>query len=315
MRSEGKSDSYLSLVGYCVSSLSRHLASNAMPVRIRDITAWHIRGYLTQLQSAQCFAQHPYARPQKKQLSGHTVNTYGRSLRAFWSWLEGEGIIDDNPFCRVKIPPAPETVIPTLSDDQLRSLFAQIDTKQPQGVRDYAIIALLVDTMVRVSELINCRLVDVDLDRREITVWGKGRKQRVIPFAVTAQKILWKYIKLYRPEPCLQADDRLFLTFDGRPLTKNRVEEIVKKYGNQAGIKGVRLSPHTFRHTGASIFCRNGGDSFSLKRIMGHADIKTSQIYVHHNQEEVNVAHTRASPLDSLGLKQPVTRRKRKSPP
>jgi integrase/recombinase XerD len=106
--------------------------------------------------------------------------------------------------------------------------------------------------------------------------------------------------------------NKLFLTQDGRPLNKNRVETIIKRYGLKAGIQGVRVSPHTFRHTGAVMFLRNGGDLFTLKRITGHTDLKSLQTYLNLSQSDISRVHADASPVDNLGIT-PKTHRKKKT--
>ena len=132
---------------------------------------------------------------------------------------------------------------------------------------------------------------------------GKGSKERFVPIGATTQKLLWKYIKLYRPEPALPRFDNVFLTKDGRPLTKNRVEAMMKKYGRKAGISGVRCSPHTLRHTACVMWIRNGGDIFSLQRITGHSSLEVLRGYVNLAQGDILAAHQRYSAVDNLDLK------------
>lgn len=301
-RSEGKSTNYINLVTACIGFFIRYLDANSLPTNVSGINAQHIRGFIVYLQSVNRFANHPFARPQECGLSGHTINTYMRSLRAFWSWLESEEIIGDNPFSQLRIPRAPIKVIPTFSEEQIKALLSRVDIASPQGYRNYTIILLLLDTMIRVSELTSCRMEDLNLEGRVIKVWGKGSKERIVPFAKTAQKALWKYISFHRPEPQIPRHDMLFLTADGRPMTKNRIQTIIKSYGRKAGIAVVRVSPHTFRHTGAIAFLRNGGDLFTLQRIMGHAGLEVLRGYVNLSQGDLNMVHAKASPLDNLGL-------------
>lgn len=171
---------------------------------------------------------------------------------------------------------------------------------------------LLLDTMIRVSELTGCHVEDLNLEGRYLKVWGKGSKERIVPLGRTVQKALWKYITFYRPQPYMPRRDMLFLTADGRPMTKNRVEAILKAYGKRAGLRGVRVSPHTFRHTGAVLFLRNGGDVFSLQRIMGHSTLEVLRGYVNLSQGDLNRVHANASPLDNLEITTPRTRRARR---
>ena len=232
-----------------------------------------------------------------------------RSLRAFWHWLETEGIIEANPFHQIKIPKAPKKVIPTFSEEQIRALLAQIDTSSPEGFRNYTIVLLLLDTMIRVSELTGCQMEHLNLENRSLRVWGKGLQRTRCSLWETSQRALWRYVTLYRPEPCIPSQNMLFLTADGRAMNKNRVEVILKTYGRKAGLNGVRVSPHTFRHTGAVAFLRNGGDLFTLQRIMGHSSLEVLQGYVALSQADLARVHGKASPLDNLGLVTPRVRK------
>jgi len=311
-RAEGKSQKYISLVTASVKLFIRYLEANGLPTNVAQISVQAIKGFILHLQCVKRFAVHPFAKPQETRLAGHTINAYMRSLRAFWSWLEEECIIDTNPFFSLRVPKAPKKVIPTFSEEQIKALLAQIDTLSPKGFRNYCIILLLLDTMIRVSELTGCRIEDLNLESRVLKVWGKGSKERIVPFGRVVQKALWRYTTFYRPDPHIPRHDTLFLTFDGRPMTKNRVEAILRAYGEKARIKGVRVSPHTFRHTGAVAFLRNGGDLFSLQRIMGHSSLEVLRGYINLSQGDLNRVHEKASPLDNLGLPTPRVRRGRK---
>ena len=225
-----------------------------------------------------------------------------RSLRIFFSWLVSEGVIETNPFNRVKIPRPPRKVIPTFSDSQIQQLLNVIDTVTPGGYRDYAIILTLLDTAMRVSELCTLKLDNLWLEDGMVKVWGKGNKERLIPIGKQVQRLLWRYINRYRPEPARANTDFLFLTVDGRPLTKDRVEKMMTYYGKKAGISGIRCSPHTLRHTAAVRFLRNGGDVFSLQRMLGHASLEMTRRYCELADIDVKRAHMTASPVDNLNL-------------
>ena len=114
-RAEGKSPKTISTVTSSVSYLERYLSSEGWPTDAKYIGPNEIRAFILYLKSKKRFSQHPYATPQQDGLSDHSINCYVRSVRAFWSWLAGEGIIDENPFARVKVPRAPRKVIPTFS--------------------------------------------------------------------------------------------------------------------------------------------------------------------------------------------------------
>jgi integrase/recombinase XerD len=259
-----------------------------------------IRAFILFLKSKKRFSQHPYATPQQDGLSDHSINCYVRSVRAFWSWLAGEGIIDENPFARVKVPRAPRKVIPTFSPSQIRALLGAIDTATPEGFRDCVIILTLLDTGLRVSELAGLRLDDVWLEEGVLKVTGKGGKERIIPIGKGVRRLLWRYISGVRPGPENPSCDAVFLTADGRPLTVHRIRNRMTVYGRRAGLSGVRCSPHTLRHTAAVSFLRNGGDVFSLQRLLGHSTLLMTRHYCELADVDVRRAHATASPVDNL---------------
>jgi integrase/recombinase XerD len=215
----------------------------------------------------------------------------------------------------MKIPKAPKKIIPIFSEEQLRHLFRSVDITSPIGYRDYTIMLALLDTGTRCSELTGLRLADVNLDSRLLKVWGKGSKERLVPIGAKVQKALWKYLVRFRPEPATPRYEQVFLTRDGRPLTKDRLEAIVERYGRKADITGVRVSPHTFRHTMAVTFLRNGGDVFSLQRILGHSQLEVVRGYVNLAQSDISRVHRRNSPADNLEFKLPRLRREKAGKP
>jgi integrase/recombinase XerD len=301
-RSEGKSGGTIAIVESSVRYLRQFLEGEGLSPDVREIGATEMRRFIVSLRERPRFASHRFTRPQGGRLSGHTINGYLRALRSFWSWLESEGFIEENPFRAVRIPKAPIKVIPTFTDEQLRALFGAVDSTSPVGCRDYAIMLMLLDTGIRCSELTGLRLTDVDLNGRLLKVHGKGNKERMVPIGAKVQKAVWKYLNCHRPQPATSRYDHVFLTRDGRPLSKDRLEAIVERHGTKAGIFGVRVSPHTFRHTMAVTFLRNGGDVFSLQRITGHSQLDVLRGYVNLAQSDISRVHERNSPADNLEL-------------
>jgi len=229
-RSEGRSPRTIQIVTSSIASLESFLHSQGVPPNAATIGPAEMRAFILYLQEKRCYSQHPYAPPQTRRLSAHTVNCYMRSIRAFWSWLLREGIVDQSLFDVVKVPKAPLKLMPTFSNSQIRAFLDAIDTRTPEGFRDYAIIRTLLDTGVRVSELTGLRLRDTRLDEGTLRVLGKGNKERLVPVGRGLKRLLWRYISGLRPQPALVGLDFVFLTVDGRPLTKNRVEAMMKNY-------------------------------------------------------------------------------------
>ncbi|MFQ5924497.1 MAG: tyrosine-type recombinase/integrase [Dehalococcoidia bacterium] len=299
---EGKSPKTIQMVAESVGRLERFLRSEGLTTDVSEIGPGEIRAFILHLQRKRCFSHHPFAKCQERGLSRHTVNCYLRSIRAFWSWLISEGIVEQTPFVRVKVPKAPRKVIPTFSDSQIRALLDAIDNATPEGFRDYVIILALLDTALRVTELTGLRLDNLWLEEGVLKVMGKGGRERLVPIGKGVQRLLWRYIYIFRPELANPNRDFVFLTADGRPITRNRIQKRMALYGERAGLKGVRCSPHTLRHTAAVSFLRNGGDVFSLQRLLGHSTLQMTRHYCELADVDVKRAHVTASPVDNLVL-------------
>ncbi|HUU62884.1 MAG TPA: tyrosine-type recombinase/integrase [Dehalococcoidia bacterium] len=302
-RIEGKSPKTVAIYTTALTILNNFLKQDGLPTDVGEIGVLEIRRFILYLQQTKTYKEHPYTRPQQKGLTGHTINCYLRAIRAFWSWLVSEEIIETNPFHRIKIPKSPNKVILPFTDDQIMSLLATIDTHSATGFRDWTMILTLLDTGIRVTELSKIELKDANVNQRSLKVWGKGAKERVVPIGGTVQRAIVKYVNRYRSNPVNQLSDRLFLTRAGEPLTANRIETIIENYGRKAGIEGVRCSPHTFRHTFAINYLRNGGDVFSLQRILGHSTLDMVKNYLNLAQSDLQAAHLRCSPVDNMQLK------------
>jgi site-specific recombinase XerD len=300
---EGKSPNAIAIVTYSVSYFQSFLTTQRISTNATQISYHEMRAFILYLQQKRCFSNHRFNHAQDRGLSGHTINCYLRSLRIFFSWLVSEGIIGTNPFDRVKIPRPPRKIIPTFTDSQIQQLLNAIDTKTPEGYRDCTITLTLLDTGMRVSELCHLKLDNVWLEEGILKVLGKGNKERLIPIGKQVQRLLWRYISRFRPDPAMANSGFLFLTRDGRPMTKDRVEKILTHYGRMAELKGVRCSPHTLRHTAAVKFLRNGGDVFSLQRILGHASLEMTRRYCELADIDVKRVHMTASPVDNLEVK------------
>jgi site-specific recombinase XerD len=300
-RTEGKSYNTISLNVTALRLFQEFLRAVQIPTDVDYIGVPEIRQFILYLQQVKAWRRHPTISPRSHGLSGHSINSYLRAISAFWSWLVAEEITTDNPFRRIKIPRPPRKVVPTFTEAHIRSLLNVIDKSTSLGMRDRAVVLTLLDTGLRVSELTTLELEHVDLEAGMLKVFGKGAKERLAPIGARVQRALWKYINQFRPEPALRTNS-LFLTRNGVPLTKVYVETLLKRYAKKAGIDGVRCSPHTFRHTFAITYLRNGGDVFSLQQILGHSSLDAVRVYVNLAQSDVKAAHRRYSPADNMNL-------------
>lgn len=309
-RSEGISENTIMLTERAVSYFSNFLTGSGLPTNVESIGTSEIRSFILHLKEVQRFQSHPFIKSHDRKLTGHTINCYLRSISAFWSWLFREGFLEVNPFARIKIPKAPTKVIIPFTEDQIQSLLQALDTSDISGLRAYAIILTFLDTGMRLGELIGLKKDDVDLRNKMLKVFGKGAKERRLPMGKRLLAALWKY-QLHRPQPATGSIDNFFLTQDGWPLTKNRVETIIKDLGKKAGLQGVRCSPHTFRHTFCIEFLRNGANLFSLQQMTGHSSLEVLRGYVALAESDVKIAHQKFSPADNLNLKMPCLRKKK----
>lgn len=297
---EGKSPRSTEAVTNSVKYFQKFLATHSESVALVEVTRYEIRGFIGYLQQARCYASHRFTPVQEKHLSGHTINCYARSLRIFYSWLVSEEIITTNPFNGVKVPPPPVKVIPTFTGSQIQQLLKAVNKKTATGYRDFAIILTFLDTGIRLSELCSMTIENLHLEDGFGTVRGKGNKERTFPFGKQLQRVLWSYIERYRPEP---ANPKCtFFYRDGKPFKGRMVETMMKRYGQKAQLTGVRCSPHTLRHTAAISFLRNGGDLFSLQRILGHSSLEMTRRYCAVTDIDVKRMHATASPVDNLPI-------------
>jgi len=269
-----------------------------------ELSTEAIRAFVVYLQQSVRADEHNPRKPTRSDgLSPQTVQGYVRVIKAFLSWAHREGLIDENPASRVKVPKAPQTIVPTLNESQVRRFLSVIDRSKPIGFRDYCIVLTLLDTGIRLSELVGLQLPDLDLEEGHFRVMGKGSKERMVPVGASLQKALWKYINRYRPEPIHPNVKALFLTRDGRGISSSTVYWRLRSYGKKAGLQGARCSPHTFRHTFAKNFLLNGGDVFTLQKILGHSSLAVVRMYVDMASEDVQIQHRRYSPVDWMKLK------------
>lgn len=218
-----------------------------------------------------------------------SVAGYVRGLRAFGNWLAADGLAEARAFRTLARPRVPHKVIEPLSDEDLRRLLAAC------GPRDRAILLLLFDTGLRVSEAAGIRLGDLRPDGT-IKVMGKGAKERIVPVGSAARTAIIRYLER-RGEA--DPDAPLFRSQSGEALTLNGIQQLLVRLKNRVGIAG-RCSPHTFRHTFARSYLVNGGDVFTLQRILGHTSLEMVRRYVALADTDVASRHRAASPADRL---------------
>lgn len=225
-----------------------------------------------------------------------TINKYIRSLRAFFNHLCSTGYLRENPMEAVDKLVEEKRVIRTLSREQVRLLLNAADRSTPVGHRSYVFMLLLLDTGVRLEEALTINLSDIYWEERVIQVFGKGRRERIVPFSDMLATYLYEYVKMRGN----QKHDVLFVNVDGQPLKRRTIQEDISNYASKIGVEGVRVSPHSLRFTFARNYLLNGGDIASLMKIMGHKSLAMAQLYTEMFQPDVARQHSKYSPATSL---------------
>lgn len=228
-------------------------------------------------------------------LKRKTQNYYLIALRAFLKYLRKRNVASLNPE-RIELAKVPERSLDLISSAELERLMKAPDPATPAGSRDRAILELLFSTGLRVSELCNLSVEDIDLSRDEFSVRGKGDKVRVVFISDMARKAVAEYLKTRK-----DMDDALFIQYGKNAsrtqkenkdlrLTPRSVQRIIKRYATIAGITR-KVTPHVIRHSFATDLLSNGADLRSVQALLGHANIATTQVYTHVTDKHLRDIH------------------------
>lgn len=225
-----------------------------------------------------------------------TISRNIASLRSFYKYLISEELTTQNPFRGIKQEKKAEKLPQILTNKEVDLLLAQPDGDELKGCRDKAMLELLYATGIRVSELCNLNLQDLNLDLGYIRCNGTGAKERIIPLYPTAVRCLSSYLERSRPALLDDEDEvALFLNFNGSRLTRQGFWKIIKKYQESAGIR-KEITPHTLRHSFAAHLLENGADLKTISELLGHADIASTQIYTKLIQNKFKDIYTKYHP-------------------
>jgi site-specific recombinase XerD len=237
-----------------------------------------------------------------KPASPRTIQYYFNYLRGFCRWLQSENVIDESPMTGLLVPRVERDPIQPFNTEQINALLAAA-AQSVQPKRNEAILLFMLDTGVRASELCSLSYKDLELHGSygQATVLGKGRKKRTLPFSRRAARAMWQYLRdSPRPE-----HSAVFLSDRGQgagaPFTRSGLLQLFERLGAAAGIRGVRCSPHTMRHTFAINFLRAGGNTFTLQQILGHTALHMTMKYCAIAQADIENQHKMFSPADRLG--------------
>lgn len=227
-------------------------------------------------------------------VSAISVNTYLRAINAFLRWLHIEGYAQE----LIRIPKLKEEqkILATLTPEQVQRIVGF----RPRGMfqqRIYTLTCLLLDTGLRIDEVLSLTRGDVDLDNMLLRVRGKGAKERLVPISIEMRKLLWRWLRNEHGS----AEALVFGSREGSKLDQRNVLRYFKQFGTRLHITGVRFSFHTLRHTFAVNYIRNGGDVFRLQRILGHTTLEMTRRYVNLQTSDLQAVHSKLSLLSRRG--------------
>jgi len=241
-----------------------------------------IRGWLTH-----CHQQGIGSRSNARRIS---------ALRGFFLFLCGEGLLPENPADNIDLPKPGRPLPKVLSESEVTALLAAPVGTDPLTLRNQAMLHLLYASGLRVSELVNLPLAAANLTGGHLRIFGKGAKERLVPFGEQAKSRLENYLRHGRPLLLKKRrSDAFFVTARGKAMTRLRFWQIIQETVFAAGIR-KKISPHTLRHSFATHLLEHGADLRSVQMMLGHADIATTQIYTHVDGDRLKRIHRKFHP-------------------
>ncbi|HSE43105.1 MAG TPA: site-specific tyrosine recombinase XerD [Acidobacteriota bacterium] len=251
------------------------------------------------------FLKHLHSR----KLSSTSVMRITSTLRGFYKYLMSIGSAEVDPTAQIESPRRSRRLPKVLSIQQIERLLSQPDTTKLSGIRDRAMLELMYASGMRVSEVVQTGLQQLQLHLGFIYCYGKGSKERIAAINEQAKHWIEQYLNEVRPKFASQRlsknfgnskkssdQQKLFLNNRGKPITRQGVWKILKAYGKLANISAHVLTPHVFRHSFATHLLEGGADLRSVQMLLGHSDISTTEIYTHVSQEQLKKVYKKFHP-------------------
>ena len=279
---KGLSENSLASYSQDLTALLSFLADKSF--RLEDLSDQTLFLYLTHLRA--------------KGLKNRSLARHLSSLRGFFAFAMQEKWYKEDPGQFLENPKLPKKLPEFLTREEIARVLALPDVSTKLGMRDRCMLELLYAAGLRVSELIQIKVLDYDAQVGLLRVFGKGAKERLVPIHFTAQKVLNQYLEFTRPE-FKPLEDFMFLNRSGKGLTRQGVWKLIKKFASTAGIRRS-ISPHTFRHSFATHLLEGGADLRTVQVLLGHADISATEIYTHIQAGRLKSMHQRFHPRSEM---------------
>lgn len=218
------------------------------------------------------------------------------AIKTFWKFLVREQVVRENVASLVESPKTWKTIPDVLTKEEVERLLAGPKGRKISDLRDKAILEIMYASGLRVSEVSDLKKAEVNVDSGFVKCYGKGGKERIVPFGRAAAEAITKYTSSGGTELVLKArDEHLFLSRLGKKLSRQSLWKIIQKYAAASGIK-KHITPHTLRHSFATHLLEGGADLRGVQEMLGHSDISTTQIYTHINSEKLKKVHENFHP-------------------
>ena len=228
--------------------------------------------------------------------SNRTINRKVASLKAYFKFLQKTGNIEANPLAKHKSLKTPKKIEVPFSEDEMLKVLMQIPFEDSfEGTRDKLIIELLYTSGIRRAELINLRIKDLDMDGNTLRVLGKRNKERIIPLLPSTKEQFLAYFQERNAQNVIVDKDYVFLSKTGDKIYETLVYRIINRYFSEVSSK-VKKSPHILRHTFATHLLNKGADLNSVKELLGHSSLASTQVYTHNSIAELKKVHAAAHP-------------------
>jgi site-specific recombinase XerD len=287
LRAAGRSPRTIEWYRLFLLEFIRFAGRAGVPAKLTDLAPPTVRRWVVALKSRS-------PEPAPASLAGRV-----RTLKAFGTWVASEYDLEPHPLRGLKVPKVPDVLVRSLRDADILQLIAAIHPHSRFPDRDLAVFLLMLDTGLRVSEAAALKIRDVDFEAGRCRVMGKGSKERIVPIGRRARKALRRYLVVSGRAHDL--DTPVFGRQGGGALSVVGLQHLIQRVVAQSSLS-LRCSPHVLRHTFARGFLTNGGDVFSLQRILGHspASLQVTRRYVNLLDDDLRETHRRASPVDRL---------------
>lgn len=231
---------------------------------------------------------------EKLKLSNKSVRRHVSSMKGFYKYLNMQGIVSVNPFNYVNLPKKEVKLPRYLTYSELLEIFHSLEIKTNYDLRDRLILELLYATGIRVSELVNIQIQDIDFNNQSIKILGKGSKERMVYYNDVVKDLLKEYLKIYQTLN-KKNNHYLFLNQKGEPLTTAGISYIINKVIQKISFH-KHLTPHMLRHSFATHLLNNGCDLLTVQELLGHSSISTTGIYTHVTLDHIKDVYYKCHP-------------------